>query len=105
MIVLLIKFGAEMDKLATEGMHACEASQRYAFRATEKRHWAVGIVITLVVLGLFAIAAKFATSSVRANTTLCLKQAANDEHVSLEAFFQNPAEQGTFVAAITACSR
>jgi TctA family transporter len=105
MIVLLIKFGAEMDKLATQGMQACEASQRHASRATEKRHWAVGIAITLVVLGLFAIAATFATSSVRANTTLCLKQAANDEHVSLEALFQNPAEQDAFVTAITACSR
>jgi TctA family transporter len=105
MIVLLIKFGVEMDKLATQGMQACDASQRYASRADEQRHWAVGIAITLVVLGLFAIADALATSSVRANTTICLKQAANEEHVSLEALFQNPAEQDAFVAVITACSR
>jgi hypothetical protein len=105
MVVLLIKFGAEMDKLATRGMCACEASQRSALAVEGIRHWVVGITITLGVLALFATAVGFATSSVRANTTLCLKQAANDERVSLEAFFQNPAEQDAFVAAITACSR
>ena len=94
-----------MDKLATQGMPACEAAQRYALRTKERLHWVVGIVITLVVLALFAMAVAFAPSSVRANTSLCLKQVANDEHVSLEAFFQNPAEQDAFAEAISACSR
>jgi hypothetical protein len=58
-----------------------------------------------VVLALFAMAVAFAPSSVRANTSLCLKQVANDEHVSLEAFFQSPAEQDAFAEAISACSR
>ena len=94
-----------MDKLAIHGVHACEASHRYTLKAEGRRHWVVGIAITLVILALFATAVGFAASSVRANTTLCLRQAANDEHVSLEAFFQNPAEQDALVAAITACSR
>ena len=94
-----------MDELATHGVHACKAAQRYTLKAEGRRHWAVGIAITLVILALFATAVGFAASSVRANTSLCLKQVANDEHVSLEAFFQNPAEQDAFVAAITACSR
>lgn len=67
--------------------------------------WAVGIAVTLLLAALFATALHLAAPSARANTTLCLQQFANDEHVSLEAFFQNPAQQDTFVEAMTVCSR
>jgi len=46
-----------------------------------------------------------APSSVRSNNTRCLQQVANEEHVSLEAFFQNPAAQDAMVQAMEVCSR
>jgi hypothetical protein len=67
--------------------------------------WAVGVAITATALALFLIAVAYAPTSIRANNNLCLQQIANDEHVSLEAFFQNPIEQDAFVQAITICSR
>lgn len=86
-------------------MNACEAAQLRVLKAEGKRHWAVGIAVTLLLAALFAAALHFAEPSARANTTLCLQQFANDQHVSLEAFFQNPAQQDVFVEAMTVCSR
>lgn len=94
-----------MEKLAVQGLSVCEASRRRALKAEEKRHWVSGAAITLSVIALFALAAGLATSSVRANNASCLQQVANDAHVSLEAFFQNPAQQDAFVEAATLCSR
>jgi hypothetical protein len=105
MVVLLIKLGIHMEELSAPGMNACEAAQLRARKAEEKRYWSVGIAVTLLLVGLFAAALYFAAPSARANTTLCLQQFANDEHVSLEAFFQNPAQQDAFVQAMTVCSR
>ena len=53
----------------------------------------------------FIVAVVQAPASIRANNENCLRQIANDEHVSLEAFFQNPAQQDAFVQAMTVCSR
>jgi hypothetical protein len=39
------------------------------------------------------------------NNKLFPQQVANDEHASLEAFFQNPAEQDALAQAITVCTR
>ncbi|MGF6646604.1 hypothetical protein P3T17_004758 [Paraburkholderia sp. GAS82] len=94
-----------MEKLALQRLNVCEASQRGALKAEGKRHWTVGIAITLAAIALFAIAAVLAASSVPANNALCLQKVANDEHVSLDAFFQNPARQDALVEAATLCSR
>ncbi|PCE22914.1 hypothetical protein BWP39_24845 [Paraburkholderia acidicola] len=59
----------------------------------------------LVAIALLITAVAIAPASVRANNTLCFQQVANDEHVSLEAFFQNPAQQDAFIQAVTLCSR
>ena len=67
--------------------------------------WTIGIAIAVVAIALLVAAATNAPASIRANNNLCLQQVANDEHVSLEAFFQNPAQQDAFVQAITICSR
>jgi len=67
--------------------------------------WAIGIAIAAIGVTLFLTAVAIAPASVRANNTLCLQQVANDEHLSLEAFFQNPAQQDAFVQAVTLCSR
>jgi len=93
-----------MEKLVAQGLNVCEACQRRTLRAEGIRHWTVGLVITLVVVALFAIAAILAVSSVRDNNTRCLQQVANDEHVSLDAFFQNPSQQDALAEATTLCS-
>jgi hypothetical protein len=67
--------------------------------------WAIGIGVALLAIGSLLVAVAYAPESIRANNNLCLRQIANDEHTSLEAFFQNPAEQDAFVQAITVCSR
>jgi hypothetical protein len=54
---------------------------------------------------VFALAVAKASSSVRSNNMRCLQQVANEEHTSLEAFFQNPAEQDALVQAMSVCSR
>jgi hypothetical protein len=105
MVVLLIKLEIHMKEFSASGMNACEAAQLRTLKAEETRHWIVGTLATLVLVALFATALHFAEPSARANTTLCLQQFANDAHVSLEAFFQNPAQQDAFVEAMTVCSR
>ncbi len=67
--------------------------------------WVVGIANMLLILALFVLAVAKAPSSVRSNNMRCLQQVANEEHVSLEAFFQNPAEQDALVQAMNVCSR
>ena len=67
--------------------------------------WVVGMANMLLILGLFVLAVAKAPSSVRSNNMRCLQQVANEEHTSLEAFFQNPAEQDALVQAMNVCSR
>jgi hypothetical protein len=65
----------------------------------------IGIATMLLILALFVFAVVKAPSSVRSNNSRCLQQVANDEHVAMEAFFQNPAEQDALVQAMSVCSR
>jgi hypothetical protein len=59
------------------------------------------------ILGIAALllALVCSVSSSRANNARCLQAFANDEHRSLEAFFQDPAPQDSLVQAIDQCSR
>jgi hypothetical protein len=67
--------------------------------------WSVGIAVAVAAVGLVIVALACAPTSIRTNNEACLRQIANEEHTSLEAFFQNPAEQDAFVEAVTVCSR
>jgi len=71
----------------------------------EVSRWVKGVVISLAILGTFVFAAARSISTRPALNELCLKQMAEEEHTTLEAFFQNPAAQDALVQAITACSR
>lgn len=73
--------------------------------SNEGWRWMVGIVNMLAILALFMLAVVKAPSSVRANNARCLRQIANEEHVTLEAFFQNPTEQDALAQAVAVCSR
>ena len=61
----------------------------------------------MAILGLAALLVALAcsVSSIRANNAQCLQAFANDEHRSLDAFFQDPALQESLVRAIDQCSR
>jgi hypothetical protein len=52
-----------------------------------------------------AIDTRVVRNGVRSNNMRCLQQVANEEHASLEAFFQNPTEQDALVQAMNVCSR
>jgi hypothetical protein len=52
--------------------------------------WTAGIAIAVAAIALFLMAVASAPASIRANNNLCLRQVANDEHASLEAFFRVP---------------
>ena len=62
-------------------------------------------MVSLMTIVLLLTAVALAPAGIRANNAQCLRQVANDEHVSLEAFFQNPSQQDAFVQAVTLCSR
>ncbi len=61
----------------------------------------------IAVLGSAALMVALAcsVSSSRANNARCLQAFANDEHRSLDAFFQDPSMQDSLVQAIDQCSR
>jgi hypothetical protein len=61
----------------------------------------------MAILGLAALLVALAcsVSSSRANNARCLQAFANDEHRSLDAFFQDPALQDSLAQAIDQCSR
>jgi Na+/glutamate symporter len=67
--------------------------------------WSASIAVAVATVGLVIVALASAPASIRTNNERCLQQIANEEHTSLEAFFQNPAEQDAFVEAVTVCSR
>lgn len=67
--------------------------------------WVLGATLWSVALGLLVVAAIYAPDSTRTNTRLCLEQIANEQHTSLEAFFQNPVQQDALAQAMTVCTR
>ncbi|MGA7782477.1 MAG: hypothetical protein WCA85_32855 [Paraburkholderia sp.] len=73
--------------------------------SAEVLHWVVGAISMLMMLALFTLAVVNTPSSVRANNAHCLRQIANEEHVALEAFFQNPTQQNAFALASEVCAR
>jgi heme/copper-type cytochrome/quinol oxidase subunit 1 len=78
----------------------------------DKRVWwrwssaqAMGAAIVILGLAAMLVALICSVSSSRANNARCLQAFANDEHRTLEAFFQDPALQDSLAHAIDHCSR
>jgi hypothetical protein len=94
-----------MKTVSTQSAGTLPGSQRRAWKLRDGVRWTVGASVAAVAIALFLMAVALAPASIRANNDLCLQQVANDEHTSLEAFFQNPDQQDAFVQAITVCSR
>jgi hypothetical protein len=91
----------EMRKPGVRGV----ASGKEGLLSEAAWQWLVGIANMLLILALFVLAVVKAPTSVRSNNMRCLQEVANEEHVSLEAFFQNPAGQDALVQAMRICSR
>lgn len=94
-----------MRNVLAQNITHLRSLRRRSWRSGNGVRWTVGIAVALAAIGSFLAAVACAPASIRANNNLCLEQVANDEHATLEAFFQNPAEQDAFVQAITVCSR
>jgi hypothetical protein len=79
------------------------AEQRARWRWSSARAMSAGFVI----LGLAAavVVLSCSVSSSRANNAQCLQAFANDEHRTLDAFFQDPVLQDSLAQAIDHCSR
>ena len=94
-----------MANMTTQSKTGRQSFQRRLWRSGDGIRWAAGVALAVVAIVAFVIAAALAPAGIRANDHLCLQQVANDEHTTLEAFFQNPVEQDAFVQAIIICSR
>jgi len=91
--------------MSTQSKAVRQSLQRRSWTSGDGIRWAAGIAVAVAAIGAVVLAIACAPASIRANNNLCLQQVANDEHTTLEAFFQNPAEQDALVQAITICSR
>jgi hypothetical protein len=105
MVVLLIKKEGRMKSSAAHSTTTHRRTQSPSWITENGLRWALGATIWLVAMVIVVVAIIYAPDSTRANTRLCLEQIANEEHTSLEAFFQNPAQQDAFAQAMTICSR
>jgi hypothetical protein len=95
-----------MRNASTQSPAAPQRFQPESWRSGDGARWTASIAIAAAAIALlFMAVVRVPAASINANNNLCLQQIANDEHTSLEAFFQNPAEQDAFVQAITVCSR
>jgi hypothetical protein len=90
---------AEIER---QGVRAAPCGKRFS---REALYWVVGVANMLAILALFILAVVKTPASVRVNNARCLQQVANQEHVALEAFFQNPTEQDALAQAVAVCAR
>lgn len=94
-----------MMTMSTQSKTVRQSMLQRLWRSADAIRWATGIAVAVAAIGAVVMAIACAPASIRANNNLCLQQVANDEHTTLEAFFQNPADQDALVLAITICSR
>jgi hypothetical protein len=68
-------------------------------------NWRFGAVLGLSLCILLGIAIACAPAAVRSNNQRCLQALADEQHVSLEDFFQSPASQDALASAAEQCAR
>ena len=68
-------------------------------------NWIFGAAIGLSLCILLGIAIACAPAAVRSNNERCLQALVNEQHVSVEDFFQNPAKQDALALAAEQCAR
>lgn len=68
-------------------------------------NWIFGATFGVSLCILLGIAIACAPAAVRSNTERCLQALADEQHVSVEDFFQNPARQDALAVAAEQCAR
>ena len=95
-----------MDDLASQHCTAIRKGARFsAGHVRWSANWIFGGVIGIALCVLLGIAIACAPAAVRSNNERCLQALAEEQHVSVEDFFQNPAGQDALVQAVTQCAR
>ncbi|MFM0212469.1 hypothetical protein PQQ96_34325 [Paraburkholderia sediminicola] len=68
-------------------------------------NWIFGAAIGLSLCVLLGVAIVCAPAAVRSNNERCLQALADEQHVGVEDFFQNPAGQDALALAVEQCAR
>jgi hypothetical protein len=74
----------------------------------EGKHWIIALAFELAVIATLAyivVARANTLPRAGAGDKACMTASANEEHASLEAFFQNPPGQDSLAQISIACSR
>ncbi|MFM0075177.1 hypothetical protein PQQ86_28890 [Paraburkholderia sediminicola] len=95
-----------MDDLASQHCTAIRKGARFsAGHVRWSANWIFGGVMGVALCVLLGIAIACAPAAVRSNNERCLQALAEEQHVSVEDFFQNPAGQDALALAVTQCTR
>ncbi|SMG58356.1 hypothetical protein [Paraburkholderia susongensis] len=96
-----------MNPSSTQSCESRQAAQRRKALTDDATLWLVGLAITVVLIAALvgAIVSTTPTPRVPADSKNCPDNLANDEHASLVAFFQDPADQSVLLQSIRACSK
>ncbi|MFM0045367.1 hypothetical protein [Paraburkholderia sediminicola] len=95
-----------MDHLASQrNATTRNGTGRFSGGTRISANWIFGAAIGLSLCILLGIAIACAPAAVRSNNERCLQALADEQHVSVEDFFQNPAEQDVLALAAEQCTR
>ncbi|WP_248294995.1 hypothetical protein [Paraburkholderia sp. UYCP14C] len=94
-----------MNSSSTGSCESREASHRLDAMSDNARSLLLGLVFTGVVLAFAVMAMIWTASRPPLKGKDCSGRIANDEHASLVAFFQDPADQGALLQAIEDCAK
>ncbi|NPT42550.1 hypothetical protein GNZ12_14785 [Paraburkholderia sp. 1N] len=82
-----------------------KATGRFSGGTRGSANWIFGAAIGMSLCILLGIAIACAPAAVRSNNEHCLQALADEQHVSVEDFFQNSAGQDALALAAEQCAR
>lgn len=94
-----------MDSSSTRGFESRQASHRLDAISNDEKSLLLGLVFIGVVLAFAVMAMIWTASRPPLKSKDCSGRIANDEHASLVAFFQDPADQGALLQSIQDCTK
>lgn len=95
-----------MNHLASQrGANPSKGTGKFSGGTRLSANWIFGAVFGLSLCILLGIAIACASAAVRSNNERCMQALADEQHVSVEDFFQNPAEQNALALAAEQCAR
>ena len=97
--------GIGMNSSSTRGRESRQASHRLDPLSNDEKSLLLGLVFTGVVLAFAVMAMIWTASRPPLKGKDCSGRIANDEHASLVAFFQDPADQGALLQSIQDCAK